>query len=192
MCPGHWRMDLGCGHLSAWPPGPQLSGPRPVRLPVGRGSSARRLRGPGAAPPPPWPWSPPALPASAVGSCRAAPLWAVEGSAPGPRVRRTAARCPRPCSFEVRPGEGAAPSTAGWGRSSPMGLLRGPKAVPGDRAQSGHWTLGHLHQCAGGRVCVGVGLCPCVLGRGKLSCVCRITCGGRGQEPSVTIGRERD
>lgn len=90
------------------------------------------------------------------------------------------------------PGEGAAPSTAGWGRSSPMGQLRGPKAVPGDRAQSGHWTLGHLHQCAGGRVCVGVGLCPCVLGRGKLSCVCRITCGGRGQEPSVTIGRERD
>lgn len=237
-------MDLGCGHLSAWPPGPQLSGPRPVRLPVGRGRWARRLRGPGAAPPPPpWPWSPPALPASAVGSCRAAPLWAVEGSAPGPRVRRTAARCPRPCSFEVRPGqhcssllgpghspgggaapslrlpeaggpagrsglgveasgpelgdpeppgEGAAPSTAGWGRSSPMGQLRGPKAVPGDRVQSGHWTLGRLHQCAGGRVCVGVGLCPCVLGRGKLSCVCRITCGGRGQEPSVTIGRERD
>lgn len=90
------------------------------------------------------------------------------------------------------PGEGAPPSTAGWGRSSPMGQLRGPKAVPGDRVQSGHWTLGRLHQCAGGRVCVGVGLCPCVLGRGKLSCVCRITCGGRGQEPSVTIGRERD
>lgn len=140
MCPGHWRMDLGCGHLSAWPPGPQLSGPRPVRLPVGRGSSARRLRGPGAAPPPPpWPWSPPALPASAVGSCRAAPLWAVEGSAPGPQVRRTAARCPRPCSFEVRPGQHfalqlpAGPWAQPWGRGCPV-----PEAP---RGRWSSWTL---------------------------------------------------
>lgn len=150
MHPGHCHVDLGCGHLSAWPGADPVSGVSafcpptpPVHLPGarGRGRWTRRRPGPGAAP---------AAMASACPSsfsCGVLPSpLGCQGLCTGAGGPRTAARCPRRAVFKVCPGQHftlklpAGPWAWPWGQGCPVPAVQPDAQGWGSRPLVQSWA----------------------------------------------------